>query len=134
MMSYIFHNQLKENLKAGKTQIGAFITAPCPEVVEVLGVTGYDFVILDTEHTASDIETVVAMMRAAEVYGMTPVVRVPDDTPKNISRYQDVGAYGVQVPMVHTAQQGRRHRAGHEVCPRRRAGYVRRAGVPPGAA
>lgn len=105
MMSYIFHNQLKENLKAGKTQIGAFITAPCPEVVEVLGVTGYDFVILDTEHTASDIETVVAMMRAAEVYGMTPVVRVPDDTPKNISRYQDVGAYGVQVPMVHTAQQ-----------------------------
>ena len=45
------------------------------------------------------------MMRAAEVYGMTPIVRVPDDTPKNMSRYQDIGAYGVQVPMVHTAAQ-----------------------------
>ena len=106
-MQYIFKNQLKANLKAGKTQFGAFITAPCPEVVEVLGVTGYDFVILDTEHTASGIETVVDMMRAAEVYHMTPVVRVPDDTPKNLSRYQDVGAHGVQVPMVHTAQQAR---------------------------
>ena len=104
-MSYIFKNKLKENLKAGKVQVGAFVTAPCAEVVEVLGVTGYDFVILDTEHTASNIDTVVDMMRAAEVYGMTPVVRLPDDTPKNLSRYQDVGAYGIQVPMVHTAAQ-----------------------------
>lgn len=104
---YLPHNWLKANLKAGKVQIGAFVTAPCPEVVEVLGATGYDFVILDTEHTASGIETVVDMMRAAEIYGMSPVVRVPDDTPKNIARYLDVGAYGVQVPMVHTADQAR---------------------------
>lgn len=104
-MQYTFRNKLKENLRLGKVQYGAFVTAPCPEVVEVLGVTGYDFVILDTEHTASDIETVVDMMRAAEVYGMTPIVRVPDGTPKLMSRYQDVGAHGVQVPMVHTAQQ-----------------------------
>ena len=104
-MKYQFKNKLKENLKNGKCQIGAFVTAPCPEVVEVLGVTGYDFVILDTEHTASGIETIVDMMRGAEVYGMTPVVRVYDDNPKMISRYQDVGAYGIQVPMVHTAKQ-----------------------------
>ena len=104
-MQYTFKNKLKANLKAGKAQFGAFITAPCPEVVEVLGVAGFDFVILDTEHTASGIETVVDMMRAAEAYGMTPVVRVQDDTPKTLSRYQDVGAFGVQVPMVHTAQQ-----------------------------
>ena len=104
-MSCDFRNKLKHNLKSGKAQIGAFVTAPCPEVVEVLGVTGFDFVIIDTEHTASDIETVVDMMRAAEIYDMAPIVRVPDDIPKNISRYQDVGAYGVQVPMVHTAKQ-----------------------------
>lgn len=107
-MKYIYENKLKRKLKAGETQIGAFITAPCPEVVEVLAVTGYDFVILDTEHTASGIETVVDMMRAAEVYGMVPIVRVPDDTPKNIARYLDVGAYGVQIPMVHTAEQAAR--------------------------
>lgn len=45
------------------------------------------------------------MIRTAEVYGITPIVRVPDDTPKNISRFQDVGAYGVQIPMVHSATQ-----------------------------
>lgn len=107
-MQYTFKNKLKENLQAGKAQIGAFVTAPCPEVVEVLGVAGFDFVILDTEHTASGIETVVHMMRSAEIYGMTPVVRVYDDNPKMISRYQDVGAYGIQVPMVHTAKQAER--------------------------
>ena len=102
---YTFKNKLKADLKAGETRFGAFVTAPCPEVVEVLAIAGYDFVILDTEHTASGIETVVGMMRAAEAYGMTPIVRMPDDTPKNMSRYQDVGAYGVQIPMVHTAEQ-----------------------------
>lgn len=102
---HIFKNKLKADLKAGETRYGAFVTSPCPEVVEVLAVAGYDFVIIDTEHTASNIETVVDMIRAAEAYGMTAVVRVPDDTSKNISRYQDVGAYGVQIPMVHTAEQ-----------------------------
>ena len=68
-------------------------------------ISGFDFTIIDTEHTASNIETVVEMIRAAEIYGMTPIVRVPDDTPKNLSRYQDVGAHGVQIPMVHTAEQ-----------------------------
>ena len=104
-MRSVYHNKLKADLKAGKAQLGAFVTSPCPEVVEVLGVAGYDFVILDTEHTASGIETVVDMLRAAEAHGMTGVVRVPDDTPKTISRYLDVGACGVQVPMVHTAAQ-----------------------------
>ncbi len=104
-MKYVLKNKLKDNLKKGRLQIGAFVTAPCPEVVETLGLAGYDFVILDTEHTASGIETVVNMMRGAEIYGMTPIVRVCDSTPKIISRYQDVGAFGIQVPMIHTAEQ-----------------------------
>lgn len=108
VMQNIFHNQLKENLQQGRVQIGAFVTAPCPEVVEVLGVTGFDFVILDTEHTAIGIETVADMIRGAEAQGMTAVVRVFDDTPKLLSRYQDIGAHGVQVPMVHTAKQAER--------------------------
>ena len=101
----MYKNRLKEALRNGKTCYGSFVTAPCPEVVEVLAIAGFDFVIIDTEHTATGIETVVNMIRAAEAYGTTPIVRVPDDTPKNISRYQDVGAYGVQIPMVHTAEQ-----------------------------
>lgn len=98
-------NRLKAALKAGKTAYGAFVTAPSAEVVEVLAIAGYDFAILDTEHTATGIETVVDMIRGAEAFGMPAIVRVPDDSPKAISRYLDVGAYGVQVPMVHTAEQ-----------------------------
>ncbi len=103
----IFQNVLKQDLKKGEKRFGAFVTSPCAEIVEGLAVAGYDFVIIDTEHTATGIETVVDMIRAAQVYGITPIVRVPDDTPKNISRYQDVGAYGVQIPMVHTADQAK---------------------------
>lgn len=98
-------NKLKKNLKEGKLQLGAFVTSPCPEVVEVLAATGLDFVIIDTEHGASNFETVVNMIRGAEAFGMSTVVRVFDDNPKILSRYQDVGAYGIQVPMVHTAEQ-----------------------------
>ena len=102
---FLLKNRLKEDLLNGKTCYGSFVTSPCPEVVEVLAIAGFDFAIIDTEHTATGIETVVNMIRAAEAFGMTPIVRVPDDTLKNISRYQDVGAYGVQIPMVHTAEQ-----------------------------
>ena len=98
-------NQMKRDLKAGKTLFGAFVTAPSAEVVEVLAIAGYDFAIIDTEHTATGIETAVDMIRGAEAFGMPTIVRVPDDTPKNISRYLDVGAYGMMVPMVHTPEQ-----------------------------
>lgn len=97
-------NKLKRNLKEGKVQMGVFVTSPCPEVVEMLAATGFDFVIIDCEHGGSGIETVIDMVRGAEAYGMPTVVRAHDDTPKIVSRYMDVGAYGIQVPMVHTAE------------------------------
>lgn len=98
-------NKLKRNLKEGKVQMGAFVTSPSPEVAEVLAATGFDFVIIDAEHGGSTLETVIDMIRGAEAYGMSTVVRAHDDTPKIVSRYMDVGAYGIQVPMVHTAEQ-----------------------------
>lgn len=98
-------NKLKNDLRDGKTCFGAFVTSPSPEVVEVLGIAGYDFVIIDTEHTATNIETAVNMIRAAEATGMTPIVRVTDSAPKMIARYQDVGALGIQIPMVHSARE-----------------------------
>ena len=102
---YAYHNSLKADLKAGQTRYGAFVTSPSPEVMEVLAIAGFDFAIIDTEHTGTGLETAVNMIRGARAYGMTPIVRVTDDTPKTMARYLDVGAYGVQVPMVHTAEQ-----------------------------
>lgn len=55
--------------------MGVFVTSPCPEVVEVLAATGFDFVIIDCEHGGSGIETVIDMIRGAEAYGMPTVVR-----------------------------------------------------------
>jgi 4-hydroxy-2-oxoheptanedioate aldolase len=104
-MSYTFENKLKKKLKAGLVQYGVFVTSPCPEVVEVLALAGMDFVILDQEHTALGIETTVNMMRSAEIYGITPIVRIQDHNPKTIGRYLDVGAQGIQVSMVNSAEE-----------------------------
>jgi 2-keto-3-deoxy-L-rhamnonate aldolase RhmA len=104
-MNYVFENKLKKNLKAGLVQYGVFVTSPSPEVVEVLALAGMDFVILDQEHTALGTETTVNMMRSAEIYGVTPIVRIQDHNPKTIGRYLDVGAHGIQIPMVNTAEE-----------------------------
>jgi 2-keto-3-deoxy-L-rhamnonate aldolase RhmA len=104
-MNYVFENKLKKNLKAGLVQYGVFVTSPCPEVVEVLALAGMDFVIIDQEHTALGIETTVNMMRSAEIYGITPIVRIQDHNPKTIGRYLDLGAQGIQVPMVNSAEE-----------------------------
>jgi 2-keto-3-deoxy-L-rhamnonate aldolase RhmA len=104
-MNCIFENKLKKKLKAGAVQYGVFVTSPCPEVVEVLALAGMDFVIIDQEHTAIGTETAVNMIRSAEICGITPIIRIQDHNPKTIGRCLDVGAQGIQIPMVNTAEE-----------------------------
>lgn len=100
-------NATKEKLKRGETVIGTFVTFPSAAVVEMCGHIGFDFVILDAEHGPLTPDTCEDMVRAADVSGMTPIVRVTQNHPKEILRYLDIGALGVQIPMVRTAADAR---------------------------
>ena len=95
-------NPLKVKFRKGEPVVGLFCNLPSPAAVEVLGLLGYDFVIIDAEHGVSDLETCEHMLRAAEVVGITPIVRVAVNLPQNILRYLDAGAMGLQIPMVNT--------------------------------
>jgi 4-hydroxy-2-oxoheptanedioate aldolase len=97
-------NTLKEKLKAGTPCLGAFINFPSPHAVEICGLCGLDFVIVDAEHGPMSIESTESMVRAAQLTGMTPIVRVAQNLPQVIVRYLDLGSGGVQLPMINTAQ------------------------------
>ena len=100
-------NETKAKLLAGEPVLGAFVNLPAPAYVEMLGWSGYDFVIVDAEHGPPSPETVENMVRAADASGITPIVRVAVNLQQNLLRYLDTGTLGVQIPMVNTAEEAR---------------------------
>ena len=69
-------NQLKRALLEGKEVFGVMASMPTAASIELIGEAGFDFVVIDTEHVLINPETVEHMIRTAESYGMTPLVRV----------------------------------------------------------
>jgi 2-keto-3-deoxy-L-rhamnonate aldolase RhmA len=93
-------NSLKAKLRAGQRVVGAIVTINSPELVEMFGHLGYDFVFIDGQHGGLGVETARALIRAAELTGMTPLVRTRKNDPAEILEYLDAGAGGVIVPDV----------------------------------
>ncbi len=101
-------NVTKEKIKNGEVVVGTFVTFPSATIVEICGHAGFDFVVLDAEHGPLSPGDCEDLVRAADVTGMTSIVRVTKNDPKIILRYMDIGAQGVQIPMVKTADDARR--------------------------
>lgn len=93
-------NAVKARLRAGAEVHGLFCAIPAPALVEMIGCAGYDFVILDSEHTLVDPQQLENLIRAAEAVDLTPLVRVPEADPGAVLRALDAGAMGVVVPHV----------------------------------
>lgn len=104
----MFKNKLKETLRKGQPVIGTFIMCNCAELVEIVGICGYDFVVIDTEHGPLSVESTINLIRAAELKGLTPITRVTESSDSTILRSLDVGAHGIQVPQVNDAATAKR--------------------------
>jgi len=98
-------NKLKKALQEGKAVLGPFMKLSDPAVVEIFGHAGFDFVIIDLEHGPLSIETAQNMVRAAEIADITPIIRVSENDPAQISRALDIGAQGVQIPHITTSTE-----------------------------
>ncbi len=85
--------------------IGPFMKTGDPAFVEVAGYAGFDFAILDTEHGPVSIESMQNNIRAALVSGIVPIIRVQDHQEVNIAKALDIGALGVQVPRITSAEE-----------------------------
>lgn len=101
-------NTAKQKLQAGETLYGCFIRYPEPGLVEVMGYQGWDFITFDAEHGTIEPRDCENMTRAAELRGVTPLVRVTTNQPPILLRFLDTGVQGVQVPWVNTGAEARR--------------------------
>jgi 4-hydroxy-2-oxoheptanedioate aldolase len=98
--------RLRQALAAKQVLYGTWVQTPSPEVVEILGWSGWDFVVLDLEHGPYGPEGLPHLIRAAEASETTPFVRVPLSAPQEVGKALDLGAAGIVVPGVSSAQEG----------------------------
>lgn len=100
-------NRFKAALKAGQRQIGIWCSIPDPYSIELLANCGYDWLLIDTEHTPIETTDAVALLRAAEPYPTTPIVRPGWNDLVDIKRVLDGGAQSLLIPYVQSADEAR---------------------------
>jgi 4-hydroxy-2-oxoheptanedioate aldolase len=92
--------RFRKSLQRGVPQVGIFIQSSDPVNVELAGVAGFDFAVVDLEHGGHYYDCVEAMCRAGSAANIDVIVRIPSITPNNVFRPLDSGATGVQAPQV----------------------------------
>lgn len=88
---------------AERPQIGAWICSGSPAAAELMASAGFDWLLIDGEHSPYSLETIAELLRATDVYGPTRMVRVPVNDTVLIKQYLDLGAQNLMVPMVDSA-------------------------------
>jgi len=97
----------RDRLHAGEHLVGTFIKTPSLHAIEILGVVGFDFVVIDAEHAPFDRGLIDTMLFAAKACGVAGLVRVASAAPSEILSVLDCGATGVLVPHVSTVAKAR---------------------------
>ena len=104
-MTQLFENRVKRMVQAGKKTAGAWAQACSPITAEILGRGGFDWILIDMEHSPGDLQTLVTQFQALGASGAVPIVRAPWNDLVWIKRILDAGAYGVMIPYVNTREQ-----------------------------
>lgn len=100
-------NQARAKLTANETIYGPFLRLPGPAGVELAAAAGFDFVIIDLEHSPLDLPQVESMICVAAACGITPLIRVPGVNGPTIHRLLDLGARGIMAPQVNGEAEAR---------------------------
>jgi 4-hydroxy-2-oxoheptanedioate aldolase len=99
---------LRERLRSGKPLLATFSIIPAVEVVELIGLAGFEGVILDLEHGAHGSEALGPLILAARARDIYPLVRVRSSEPTEIAAALDAGAAGVIVPQIGSLAEAER--------------------------
>src|SRR5213076_2069746 len=101
-------NRVKRIMNAGGLALGTHTGGIAdPQIVEIIGLAGFDAAFIDMEHTAFDLHYLTGMVMAAERAGITSIVRTPGFDPAFILRLLDQGVQGIQVPHVSDPETAR---------------------------
>jgi len=127
-MGQIRPNRVKEKLAAGKT-VASVAGLATPDLIDQIGPLGLDAVWLEAEHGPVDFGRIGDLTRACDLWGMTSIVRVNALDYGPIYRTLDLGAQGICVPHVDTADDARRFVEAAKFAPLGRRGmFVSRQG------
>ena len=95
--------QLKAKLARNALTIGSWITLGHPSIAEIMAAAGFDWLVLDTEHSVLELSEVQRLIQVLDGQRCPAIVRLTSNHPDQIKRVMDAGATGVMVPMVRTA-------------------------------
>jgi 4-hydroxy-2-oxoheptanedioate aldolase len=98
----VTRHSAKARLRDKGFALGSFVEVGAPALVEILGLAGFDFAVIDCEHAAFSGELVGQLVRAAETADLAPLVRVRNNEPGDVLEALDLGAAGLHVPQVAT--------------------------------
>jgi len=101
-------NRMKEKIAQGEPALGVSVMFPSPQLVEMIGHAGFDWVLLDCEHGSIGAADLEYMAMAAAAAGITPIGRPRSNSAPDIQMVMDRGVLGVQVPHVNSAEDARR--------------------------
>ncbi len=96
---------LKDAFQSEKLTIGSWVTLAHPAIAEIMAKAGFDWLVVDLEHSVITIREAEELIRVIELCGIPPLVRVSANDPVQIKRVMDAGAHGVVVPMVTTSDE-----------------------------
>lgn len=99
---------LKQRWQRDAITLGAWCMIPSSMSAELLAKGGFDWVLVDMQHGCMDYSTAVEMIRAIDLAGVSPIVRVPWNEPGIIGRMLDAGAMGIVAPMINSVEEARR--------------------------
>jgi 4-hydroxy-2-oxoheptanedioate aldolase len=98
-------NKVREIWNRGDKAVGGWMQISGALPAETLARCGYDALVIDMQHSGTEFDAAVAMMTAIELAGCEPFVRVRWNSPSEIMKLADLGAYGIIAPMVETAEE-----------------------------
>lgn len=101
-------NPIKTKLKKNEAVFGSVLNVPSARLAELVGLCDFDFIMIDREHGPIGIETAEEMVRACDLANCVPIMRVPYLHPHAILQALDIGAMGVHIPNVNSAEDARR--------------------------
>ena len=101
-------NPVTDKLRRGEPAVGTWLSLCSPVAAEMLARIGWDWMVVDVQHSPVGFDTMVNCLRAIQLGGAAPMVRVPWNDTIWIQRTLDAGALGLVVPMINTAGDAKR--------------------------
>lgn len=98
---------LKARIRSGAPTLGSWLTLAHPAIAEIMAAAGFDWIVIDLEHSVVSLRETEELIRVIEAAGVAPLVRLTSNDANLVKRIMDAGAHGIVVPMIGSAAEGR---------------------------